>query len=163
MKKLLQEGKYYVGVDVSPQMIQIARNKFRKWKKIKNQIQPFLLIRANTLFLPFSHASFDIVVATFPTNYIFHPQTLAGIKRILRDNGQLLVILSAEPRRSSFSGRLLSLIYRITGQSGLNQERTSQRIKEHLKHVDFKCEIFWQSVEMADLLIIKCSSPKTPL
>src|SRR5437588_1309681 len=45
--------------------------------------------------LPFSDASFDTVVSTFPSEYIYDPDTIAEVERILRPGGRLIVIEGA--------------------------------------------------------------------
>ena len=45
--------------------------------------------------LPYPDASFDSVVSTFPTDYIFDPATTREMARVLRVGGRLLVVLGA--------------------------------------------------------------------
>ena len=45
--------------------------------------------------LTFNDASFDTVVSTFPSEYIYNPDTIAEIARVLRPGGRLIVIEGA--------------------------------------------------------------------
>jgi SAM-dependent methyltransferase len=45
--------------------------------------------------LPFADATFEAVVSTFPTDYIADPRSLHEIVRVLRPDGQLIVVLGA--------------------------------------------------------------------
>jgi SAM-dependent methyltransferase len=51
--------------------------------------------QADVQALPFIDASFDSVVSTFPTDYIFDPAALGEIVRVLRPGGRLVVVLGA--------------------------------------------------------------------
>src|SRR5690606_17223631 len=57
------------------------------------------LVRAQAQHLPFAAASFDEIVATFPSEYILHPDTLHAIQRVLQPQGQLLVLPTASLQR----------------------------------------------------------------
>jgi SAM-dependent methyltransferase len=67
--------------------------------------------------LPFSNASIDQVLSTFPSEYIFDPQSLREIHRVLHPNGELLIIPGAWITGSSHLDRLLAGLFRITGQA----------------------------------------------
>jgi hypothetical protein len=59
----------------------------------------------------------DQIVATFPTEYIIDPATLAEIDRVLQPGGRLVVLLSATITGSKFQERGAALLFRVTGQS----------------------------------------------
>jgi ubiquinone/menaquinone biosynthesis C-methylase UbiE len=70
------------------------------------------LARGLAQSLPYAADSFDSVVATFPSEYIFDRQTLSEVKRVLRNRGRLIVLPAAFP-----SNRFLKWLYRVTGES----------------------------------------------
>lgn len=107
---LSQRGKTAVGLDLSPVMGRQARLKLQK------QNVAALLVRGKGEQLPFAEGSFDTVVATFPTNYIFLPETLAAVRRVLRENGRFVIIPSTQFTSKGIAVRVLEWLYRITGQ-----------------------------------------------
>lgn len=101
---------FSAGVDRSPQMLAIAR---RKARRLSRALQ---LVRAEAGALPFATASFEYVVATFPSEYIVDRATLAEVKRVLAPGGRLLIVLAAQLEASSLYRRLVELAYRATLQ-----------------------------------------------
>jgi hypothetical protein len=55
-------------------------------------------------------------VATFPTEYILDPATLAEVRRVLDQQGRLVVVASGRLTGRDPMSRLLEWLYRITGQ-----------------------------------------------
>jgi len=108
----LQQSRSHwaVGIDPSPQMLAITQ------RKLTRAALPIQLARSCAQALPFAPASFDSIVATFPTEYILDPTTLAEIRRVLRPGGRLAVLLAATFGHSGLYQRALGLLYRITLQ-----------------------------------------------
>jgi len=107
---LSQLGKTAVGLDLSPAMGRQAR------RNLQRQNVTALLVRGKGEQLPFADESFHTVVATFPTNYIFLPETLSAVRRVLRRNGRFVIIPSTQFTSKSAAVRMLEWLYRITGQ-----------------------------------------------
>ncbi len=78
-----------VGVDPSPFMIRRAR------KRLRRLGLPCRLLQARAQALPFPPESFHRIVATFPTEYIFEPDTIQEVWRVLRSGGRFDILLSA--------------------------------------------------------------------
>ncbi|RMF30487.1 MAG: class I SAM-dependent methyltransferase [Chloroflexi bacterium] len=112
-----------VGVDLSPQMGRLARRRLRR----AGCTVP--LVRARAQALPFPSASFDSVVATFPTDFIVDPRTLGEVARLLRPQGRLVVVLGARFTGRGPLARLLEGLYRITGQ----REPLAQDLEERFR------------------------------
>ena len=91
-----------VAMDESAQMGALARHRLGSRHK---------LTRGLAQRLPFAGSSFDCIVSTFPTEYIFDARTLSEIGRCLSDGGRLVVLPVAWPR----SG-VLQWLYRVTGE-----------------------------------------------
>ncbi|PDW02825.1 hypothetical protein CJ255_12055 [Candidatus Viridilinea mediisalina] len=100
-----------VGLDASPQMAQQAARRLRCAGYTPR------LVRGLAQALPFADASFATVVATFPTEYIAATATQKEIRRVLRPNGRLVIIPSAELQPSVYR-RLIDLAYLITLMRG---------------------------------------------
>ena len=99
---LIDRGFNPVAIDESTQMGQIAKRKLGHHQKLN---------RAVAQYLPFKTNSFDIIIATFPTEYIFDQKTLSEIRRCLTLDGRLIVLPVAFPK-SGF----LKWLYKVTGE-----------------------------------------------
>jgi ubiquinone/menaquinone biosynthesis C-methylase UbiE len=84
------------------------------------------LVRGVAQALPFAPATFDTVLATFPSEYILHPDTLAEVQRVLRNDGQWLLVDAPRFTRTSWSIYLIDLAYRrILGTSLVVAQNTT--------------------------------------
>lgn len=97
------------GIDLSPQMSALANHKLGTGT---------LLVRANGTHLPFAAEIFDQLVATFPTEYIIQPNTLASARRVLRSEGKLVLLPIAWLTGTSWIDRAFAWLFRVTGQAG---------------------------------------------
>lgn len=88
---MLATGYACRAIEHSPQMLKAARQTLAK----RHLGGPDLVIQGSAQSLPFSTSSFDNVVSTFPSEYIYDPDTLAEVERVLRLNGRLIVIEGA--------------------------------------------------------------------
>jgi ubiquinone/menaquinone biosynthesis C-methylase UbiE len=119
------------GLDASAQMLAITR------RGLTRDDLPVRLVRAFAQALPFSPASFDTVVATFPTEYIVDPATLAEVRRVLRRGGRLVIVLAATFGADGLYQRAVGLLYRATLQRSPRApadpapSRTARRLAEH--------------------------------
>ena len=93
-------------VEQSPQMVEAARATLKK----RGLGDPGLVIQGQAQGLPFSDASFDTVVSTFPTEYIYDPDTISEIARVLRPSGRLIIVAAANLLPVGFLQTLLSLV-----------------------------------------------------
>lgn len=86
---LLDRGLNPVAIDQSIQMGRITKRRLGREQKLS---------RALAQHLPFTSNSFETIIATFPTEYIFDAKSVAEIKRCLTDNGKLIVLPVAFPK-----------------------------------------------------------------
>jgi ubiquinone/menaquinone biosynthesis C-methylase UbiE len=100
-----------VGLDRSPQMGRLALGRLRRLGL------PTALLNAQAQALPFASQSFDQVVATFPTEYIADPHTLAEIHRVLAPAGSLVILPVAYITGRRLRDRLAAFLFRATGQA----------------------------------------------
>ncbi|MFL5804075.1 MAG: class I SAM-dependent methyltransferase [Roseiflexaceae bacterium] len=99
-----------IGLDASAQMLD------RTKRTLTQAGQPVSLVRALAQSLPFPPAAFDSIVATFPSEYIADPATLAEARRVLRPRGRLVIALAAAFEGDGLYERLVGLAYRLTLQ-----------------------------------------------
>lgn len=125
---LLDQGLSPVAVDESTQMGRIAKRRLGGKHK---------LTRGIAQALPFSPEVFETVVSTFPSEYIFDPQTLKEIRRVLVKNGKLIVLPAVFP-----SNRFLIWLYKVTGE---NPESLNailiERMAEPFKKAGFQVKV----------------------
>lgn len=88
---MLAAGYNCQAVEHSPQMLKAARETLAK----RHLGGPHLVTQGSAQNLPFSTSSFDNVVSTFPSEYIYDPNTLAEVERVLRPGGRFIVIEGA--------------------------------------------------------------------
>jgi len=88
---MLAAGYACRAVEHSPQMVAAARTTLQR-RKLGDTAT---ILQGSAQHLPFSDAAFDTVVSTFPSEYIYDPNTIAEIERVLRPNGRLVVIEGA--------------------------------------------------------------------
>jgi len=102
-----------VGLDISAAMGQLAR------RRLVQRAMPVRLVRARAQALPFPDAAFANVIATFPTDFILEPETLAETRRVLQPGGRLVVVVMGLLRGPGLLRAVLEWAYRITGQRHL--------------------------------------------
>ncbi len=136
---LLDKGLSPVALDESAQMGRIASRRLGAKQK---------LARGLAQTLPFATGSFETVVSTFPSEYIFDPKTLTEIKRILVHEGKLIVLPAAFP-----SNGFLKWLYKVTGESPETlDEALKDRLKSPFVNAGFQVEI--QLVEMKSSVLV---------
>ena len=109
------------------------------------------LTRALAQKIPFASETFDSVVSTFPSEYIFDMQTLSEAHRVLRSSGRLIVLLAAWPRNP-----LLAWLFKVTGQSPSDAyESIKSKTNEFLARTEFnKLEVQIVEVKSGNLLVV---------
>jgi len=158
---LLSRNLFAVGIDESAQMGRLAkRNLMHQASSLSAVSQnnslndsvytQFNLIRGLAQHLPFPNASFDSIVATFPTEYITDPHTLAEVKRCLSDNGRLIVLPVALPKNP-----FLDWLFKITHQSPMEAiEVVKAKLKEPFVAAGFESEVKVLDVKSGILLLV---------
>lgn len=106
LTEMLKAGYACHAVEASPQMVAAARETLARHKVGEQN----LVIQGFSQGLPFSDGSFDTVVSTFPSEYIYDPDTIAEVARVLRPSGRLVVIEGASLLPIGFLQPFLLLI-----------------------------------------------------
>jgi ubiquinone/menaquinone biosynthesis C-methylase UbiE len=153
---LLSRNLFTVGIDESAQMGRLAKRNLRR--SVSSAHAPDHLIayaqtnltRGVAQRLPFRNHAFDTVVATFPTQYITDPDTLAEVKRCLADRGILITLPAAIPRNP-----FLDWLFRVTHQSPSEAvDIVEARFREPFVRAGFQTEIKILDVKSGTLLIV---------
>jgi len=115
-------------IELSPQMVAAARDALRRHKLG----DPSNIILGSAQSLPFGDASFDTVVSTFPSEYIYDPDTIAEVERVLRPGGRLIVAEGANLLPVGFLQPLLVLLQILVyGPATLLGRRKQRQIEEN--------------------------------
>ncbi|NPV78546.1 MAG: class I SAM-dependent methyltransferase [Anaerolineae bacterium] len=152
--KLTQKGYHVFGLDRSPQMIRQAQ------KRLKSYQFPFRLVRATAELLPFSNNSFDSVIATFPTEYIFKRETVQEIWRVLKVRGKFVTLVGVKIYPAGLYNRLLTVLYKSSRQEVPNDALLVQFLHQ-LNSAGLHGQIKWQAAAGGQLLLIICSKGKS--
>jgi ubiquinone/menaquinone biosynthesis C-methylase UbiE len=88
---MLAAGYDCRAIEQSPAMVAAARDTLRK-RKVGTSTH---VIQGSAQSLPFPDATFDNVVSTFPSDYIYEIDTISEVKRVLRPGGRVIIIEGA--------------------------------------------------------------------
>ncbi len=117
-------------VEQSPQMVAAARETLQR-RKLDEKAW---VIQGSAQHLPFSNASFDTVVSTFPSEYIYDPNTIAEVERVLRPAGRLIVIEGANLLPVGFLQPLLAFIQALVyGPAAVFGPRKQRNLDEEME------------------------------
>jgi ubiquinone/menaquinone biosynthesis C-methylase UbiE len=132
---MLEAGYKPVGLDTSPHMARLAGKRLRQRKL------PLLLTRGKAQSLPFPSEHFATVIATFPTPFIFEAFTLDEIYRVMRSEGQLVVVMEGHLQGARPLRTLINWLYEVTNQRNYQGSRMVQLLEDH------QLAAHWQLVE----------------
>jgi SAM-dependent methyltransferase len=121
---MIEAGYTCRAVEHSPAMVEAARDTLQH-RKVG---QKNWVLQGSAQHLPFADASFDTVVSTFPSEYIYDPDTISEVERVLRPAGRLIVIEGANLLPVGFLQPLLvllqTLVYGPAAVFGPRQRRS---------------------------------------
>lgn len=142
------------GLDESPQMSRQARRRL-----VAASFSP-RLARGKAEALPYPSGQFNDVVATFPSEYIARPETLAEIYRVLQPGGRLVVLLAAWITGPSIPERVAAWIFRVSGQAPTSST-VFEKALEQLAATHFAVKLNWSEVASSRLLVITAVKTET--
>jgi ubiquinone/menaquinone biosynthesis C-methylase UbiE len=147
---LADSGRVAVGLDESAQMGRLAH------RRIAGARLPVRLTRGVAQHLPFPAGSFDSLVSTFPSEYIFDERTLKEAHRVLTCGGKFIVLPAGWPKNA-----LLGWLYRVTGESPNEaREIVVQKWIQPFIRAGFKTKAQILEVKSGTLLIILATKPE---
>jgi len=142
---MLEAGYQPVGIDISPYMARLTR------QKLRHQQLPLNINRAKAQSLPFPSGHFANVVATFPTDYIFQEDTLAEINRVLNSTGRLTIVIEGQLRGPSPIRPFIDWLYQITNQKGFPKGKPLDQLAQH--NFNARWQTVWYDGASARLII----------
>jgi ubiquinone/menaquinone biosynthesis C-methylase UbiE len=118
-RALLERNLRVFGLDESTQMGRLARHNLRRYiaKSAHPDYAQIKLTRGISQHLPFPSESFDSIVSTFPSEYIFDPKTLGEAQRVLAENGRFIILPGASILGRGILDRAMAFLFRITGET----------------------------------------------
>ena len=155
MQAALQDHHHAAfGLDESHEM---ARQTARRLSRAKTG-QGLRIVRARAEAVPFPTGCFETVVATFPTPYIFSPETASEIARVLVPGGRLVILLAARPVGRSLPNLFTQWLFKITGESPPDDYALS-KVTDPFTKVGLQSNVTWQKGKDCLLLIITALKP----
>lgn len=130
--KLAVQGYQVFGLDESPTMGRIAKQRLRKSCRIPH------LVRGYAQRVPFPDAGFQHVISTFPSEYILDPRTINELHRLLSPGGTLIILPVAWIQGQSPLHKTAAWLFRATDQATPWSENTLAgfaRAGFHLQHL----------------------------
>jgi SAM-dependent methyltransferase len=128
---MLEAGYDCRAVEHSPAMVSAARDTLRKRKVGASTY----VIQGSAQSLPFSDETFDNVVSTFPSEYIYDRDTISEVKRVLRPGGRVIIIEGANLLPVGYIQPFLMfihlLVYGPRAYFGLRQQRNLDGVNTH--------------------------------
>jgi ubiquinone/menaquinone biosynthesis C-methylase UbiE len=118
------------GLDLSPAMLHLAR------RRLVRQAVSVPLVQGRAQALPFVSGTFDAIVLTFPTPFVYEGAWIRDLARVLYEpgeendasgqGGRLVVVEQAEFRGKGPLSRFLEWLFQVTGQRGPAPDLPSQ-------------------------------------
>ncbi len=106
------------GADLSPNMVRISLAKLRRAGYSPR------IARASVVQLPFADASFDSLVMTFPPNFLASAQAVQEMRRVLAEDGRIVLVDAGWLREPAALSALINLAFRFTGTADVNARQT---------------------------------------
>ena len=92
------------------------------------------VLQGSAQYIPFPDAAFDTVVSTFPSEYIYDPDTISEVERVLRPGGRLIVIEGANLLPVGFLQPLLVIMQMfVYGPATVFGPRKSRNLDKDLE------------------------------
>ena len=148
-KMLNQNGNLVFGLEESHQMIVQARRRLHKNGHASR------LTRAIGQDIPFPDAIFDQVVSTFPAEFITHPHTLSEIRRVLKPQGELVILRFAWLSGRRWPYKATAWLFELVGEApidGLPEDRLIAPFQE----AGFQVRIDQLDLDSSGVLLLYC-------
>jgi ubiquinone/menaquinone biosynthesis C-methylase UbiE len=159
LHKILCENEFKsFSLEKSHQMVSLGR-----YRLLKDNFTP-LLIRSVVEAIPYQDSVFDQVVTTFPAEFITRPQTLYEIKRVLKENGELVILRFAWLSDNHWPYKMAAWLFRLVGEApGSNQKLPMDRLSDPFKKAGFTVDIQQINLPSSGMLILRCTKNHTEM
>jgi len=141
-----------IGVDLSPQMLNITRGKLLRAHPERSEAQSknaMRLVRARAEALPFAARAFDSIVMTFPPGFAYDPRALAEMYRVLDEEGRLIWVDGGRlHKRDAWDRALDAALNAVSAPSSVNL------VLDLLQSVGFTPEIETVQDETSAVLVV---------
>jgi ubiquinone/menaquinone biosynthesis C-methylase UbiE len=149
---LMRLGRNVFGIDPSTQMTRIAKKRLQR-----SGYYPHI-IRSKAQRLPLPKGCFKVLLSTFPSAYIFDPDTLSEAYRVLKPEGVFVIVGSVRITGRGFQDRFVAWLLRITGQlgefiAGWDQPFLDQGFRAHLEQVTQQRANVFRVIAIKDIKI----------
>lgn len=131
MTHLVTHGFHVVGIDESQQMVKITR------KRLSKYVKSGIICRADIKTIPFQSETFDLILSTFPSEYIFQSGFLDEINRLLQKNGRFLSLIGVEFNRRTIMDLFYRLLFQITYKKSPREDKIQNSTETILKKVKY--------------------------
>ncbi len=153
LQQVLDEHGWMVfGLDESRQRARQAG------KRLKKKGLPLRLSRGLAQSLPFRDQTFDSVVATFPSEYIFDAKTLKEVRRVLATGGRFVIIPMAWITGGRPLERLAAGLFRLTGEASGKPQPLRREAQEQFQRAGFNAQSELVSLKGSQVLVIIATS-----
>ena len=151
---LAAQGRNIFGLDRSLYMSRQAQRRLSRAGLVHQ------LSNGYAQMLPYPANAFDQVFATFPSEYILSPATLAEILRTLKPGGEFTVLPGAWVTGLSLPERLAATLFRLTGQSLPSEESLFYPAADLLKQAGF-VQVEWETILLpgSKVLVVRAYKP----
>lgn len=110
VRTLAGAGYETIGLEVSRSMLGLARRTLRRDTSAAS------ICRGRAQALPFASQTFDAVVVTFPTPFVYESATLRELGRVLEAGRRLVIVLEAELTDRDTHARCIDGLCYLAGQ-----------------------------------------------
>lgn len=128
---LYKAGYIPIGVDLSPYMLALTRQKFAA-RFLPNSVVP-RLVRADAKQLPFPTEYFSSLVMTFPPGFVFDAGAMRELWRVMEPGGVLIWVDDPYLAAHDVWSRILNRALNLTGAGANNG---TERVMQTLRAVD---------------------------
>jgi len=155
LQKALQTiGVESYGLDESKQMGRLAK---RRLMRVDCKL---LLVNGYAQFMPFPNNVFARIVATFPSEYIYNPDTIAEIRRVLQPGGVLVLVPLAWITGAAWYDRLAAWLFRATYQAPpLSENNLVEQLRRPFTEQHLKVEHNLIDLGASQVLLILAEKP----
>ncbi|MCX6035252.1 MAG: methyltransferase domain-containing protein [Chloroflexi bacterium] len=144
------------GLDESRQMAHQASRRLRKQGYLNR------LSCGYAQSIPFAEGVFDSVVATFPAEFIFDPQTLEEIRRVLMPAGKLVILPMAWITGRRPLERLVAWLLRVSGEVPGKPGPVSAVTRDRFARLGFEVRSEIVEVKGSQVLVFVAEKKKAP-